>query len=102
LFSDAHNTHKYSVWAELFNVKLVVHIVTTGTLRVNIHYTQIQSVRRSKHDYISVIKTSQLMQYKEITAVFAEIHTKHIITMCGLNVELFNVKLVVHIVTTWH
>ena len=41
------------------------------------------------------------MLYKEITAVCAEIHTKqHIITMCGQNVELFNVKLVEHKVTT--
>jgi hypothetical protein len=39
------------------------------------------------------------MLYKEITAVCSEIHTKHINTVCGKNVELLNVKLVVHIVT---
>ena len=39
------------------------------------------------------------MMYKEIIAVCSEIHTKHIITLCGQNVELLNVKLVVHIVT---
>jgi len=33
-------------------------------------------------------------------AAFSEIHTKHINTLCGQNVEFFNVKLVVHIVTT--
>jgi len=33
-------------------------------------------------------------------AVCSEIHTKHIITLCGQNVELLNVKLVVHIVST--
>jgi len=33
-------------------------------------------------------------------AVCSEIHTKHINTLCGQNVELLNVKLVVHIVTT--
>jgi len=33
-------------------------------------------------------------------AVCSQIHTKHINTVCGQNVELFNVKLVVHIVTT--
>ena len=32
-------------------------------------------------------------------AVCSEIHTKHINTLCGQNVELLNVKLVVHIVT---
>ena len=30
----------------------------------------------------------------------SQIHTKHINTMCGQKVELLNVKLVVHIVTT--
>jgi len=29
----------------------------------------------------------------------SEIHTKHINTVCGQNVEFVNVKLVVHIVT---
>jgi hypothetical protein len=48
----------------------------------------------------SVIKTSQLMLYREIIAVCSQIHTKHINTLCGQNVELLNVKLVVHIVTT--
>ena len=39
------------------------------------------------------------MLYREIMAVCSEIHTKHINTLCGQNVELLNVKLVVHIVT---
>jgi hypothetical protein len=39
------------------------------------------------------------MLYREIIAVCSEIHTKHINTLCGQNVELVNVKLVVHIVT---
>ena len=48
----------------------------------------------------TLIKTSQLKLYREIMAVCSEIHTKHINTVCGQNVELLNVKLVVHIVTT--
>jgi len=36
------------------------------------------------------------MLYREIVAVCSEIHTKHINTLCGQNVELLNVKLVVH------
>jgi len=40
------------------------------------------------------------MLYREIMAVCSQIHTKHINTLCWLNVELLNVKLVVHIVTT--
>jgi hypothetical protein len=38
--------------------------------------------------------------YKEIIAVCSQIHTKHINTLCGQNVELLNVKLAIHIVTT--
>ena len=34
------------------------------------------------------------MLYREIIAVCSEIHTKHINTVCGQNVELLNVKLV--------
>ena len=40
------------------------------------------------------------MLYREIIVVCSEIHTKHLNTLCGQNVELLNVKLVVHIVTT--
>jgi len=32
------------------------------------------------------------MLYREIIAVCSQIHTKHINTLCGLNVELLNVK----------
>ena len=37
------------------------------------------------------------MLYREIIAVCSEIHTKHINTMCGQNVEFVNVKMVVHL-----
>jgi len=40
------------------------------------------------------------MLYREIMAVYSQIHTKHTNTLCGQNVEMLNVKLVVHIVTT--
>ena len=69
---------------EVLNVKLVVHIVTSGLQRVK----------------FSVIKTSQLILYREINAACSEIHTKHTNILCGQNVELLNVKLMVHIVTT--
>jgi hypothetical protein len=32
------------------------------------------------------------MLYREVIAVCSEIHTKHINTLCGQNVELLNVK----------
>ena len=40
------------------------------------------------------------MLYREINAVCSDIHTKYKNTLCGQNVELLNVKLVAHIVTT--
>jgi len=40
------------------------------------------------------------MLYTEKIAVCSQIHTKHINTLCGQNVELLNVKLAVHIVAT--
>ena len=40
------------------------------------------------------------MLYRGIIAVSSQIHTKHINTVCGQNVELLNVKLAVHIVTS--
>jgi hypothetical protein len=40
------------------------------------------------------------MLCREIMAVCSEIHTKQINKLCGQNVELLNVKLAVHIVTT--
>jgi len=47
-----------------------------------------------------LLTTSELMLYREIMAVCSQIHTKHINTLCGQNVELLNVKLAVYIVTT--
>ena len=78
-------------------LNLVVYIVTTALWRAI--YIKPQSVPRSKHT-VSVIKTSQLMLYREIISVCSEIHTKHINTQWGQNVEFVNVNLVVYIVTT--
>jgi hypothetical protein len=40
------------------------------------------------------------MLHREIMAVCSQMHTKHINILCGQNVELLNVTLAVHIVTT--
>jgi len=40
------------------------------------------------------------MPYREIIAVCSQIYTIHINTLCGQNVQLLNVKQVVHITTT--
>jgi hypothetical protein len=50
--------------------------------------------------FVRDIQSSQLIAYEEIIAVCSQIHSKHINTLCGQNVELLNVKLAVHIVTT--
>jgi hypothetical protein len=39
------------------------------------------------------------MLYRETTAVCFQISTKHINALCGQNVDLLNIKLVVRIVT---
>ena len=36
------------------------------------------------------------MLYREIIAFCSQIHTKHINTLCGQNVELLNIKLEVY------
>ena len=41
------------------------------------------------------------MLYREIIAVCSQIHTKHINTLSGQNVEFVSVMLVVHIITIW-
>jgi hypothetical protein len=40
------------------------------------------------------------MLYREIISVCPQIHTEHIRALCRQDIELLNVKLVVHIVTT--
>jgi len=40
------------------------------------------------------------MLCREIIAVYSQIHTKHVNTLCEQTVEFVNVKLAVHIVTT--
>jgi hypothetical protein len=40
---------------------------------------------------MSVIKSGQLILYREIVAVCSQIHTKHTNTLCGKNTEFLNV-----------
>ena len=59
-------------------------------------YIKTQSVPRSKHT-VSVIKTSQLMLYREIIAVYSQIHIHihthtYICTLCGQNVETLKAR----------
>ena len=61
---------------------------------------KLKSAPRSKHSPVTVIKTSQLMLYRETIVICSQIHTKHTSTPCGQNLEFFNVKLAVQIMTT--
>jgi hypothetical protein len=69
IFLRSTKKHINTLWGqnvELLNVKLVVHIVTTGLRKLNFFYK----------------KNSQLMLYREITAIFSQIHKKtHIRTV---------------------
>ena len=94
----------------VYDVTVQAVCVTSARLFPSLHTKHI--TQRSRHRTVVeksvprgklsvwVIKTSQLMLYREIMAVCSEIHTKHINTLCGQNVELLNVKLAVYIVTT--
>jgi len=42
------------------------------------------------------LKTSPLMLYCEIISVCSHIHTKHVNTLCGQNVEFFSVNTGIH------
>jgi hypothetical protein len=70
-------------------VRLATNRLSHGAairIHINLNYTKIYPVPRSKHS-VSVTNTSQLMLYREIIAVCSHIHTKHINTLCGQNVE---------------
>jgi hypothetical protein len=67
---------KREQWAEKFCCKLPCHLFVTQQFKDQEPpelYTKTQPVPRSKHsDSVSVIKTSQLMLYREIIAICSE------------------------------
>ena len=77
------------LYSEIIAVCSQIHTKHINTLcGQNVElYIKIQSVPRSKHTLSRLLKSSQLMLYREITAVCSEIHTKHINKLCGQNVE---------------
>ena len=82
--SEMHTKHINTLCErniELLNVKLAVDIETTGLQKFK--------------------SWLYLMLCREIIAVCSQIHTKHINTLCGQNVELLNVILAVHIMTIY-
>jgi len=69
---------------------------TLRTCKIDTIYTETFSPYRAVN---SLSYTNQSLLYREIVAVCSQIHTKHINTLCGQNVELVNGKLAVRIVT---
>jgi len=50
---------------------------------MNLNYVQTSSPYRAVNTYLSVTKTSQLILYREMIAVYFEIHTEHENILCG-------------------
>jgi len=57
--------------------------------KINLNYIKDSVIIAQQTHSVTVIKTSHLMLYREIIAVCSQIHTKHINTLCGQNVELY-------------
>jgi hypothetical protein len=55
-------------------------------------YIRIQSVPHRKHIASPLLRTTGLMLFREIIAVYCEKDTEHINTLCGQNVEFFYVR----------
>jgi hypothetical protein len=86
------------LYTEKIAVCSQIHTKHINTLRgwnvefENVTPGGIHSNHRAVNGQNSVIKSSQLKLYREIIAVCSQIHTKHINTLCGWNVEFDNVK----------
>jgi len=63
------------------------HINTLCGQKVDIVFKDPVRTAQQTH-FVSVIKTNQLMLYREIIAVCSQIHTKHINTLCGQKVDI--------------
>ena len=76
-----------------FENPLSYHVTCPYTKALKTHFNLNCNHRLSSYrevnNSVSVIKTSQLILYREIIAVCSQIHTKHINTLCGQNVELY-------------
>jgi hypothetical protein len=60
--------------------------------KFNVNYIKIHSVPRSKHTASGLQKPVKLMLYREIIAVYCDIHTERINELCGQNVGFLNVE----------
>jgi hypothetical protein len=74
-------------------IQLLSESFTASSLTyISFNYTFIFDLTMEPHlTLLSVHRqTNQLMLYSEIIAVCSQMHTKHINTLCGQNVEFFN------------
>ena len=96
---SAHGCSLYTKWnCKMLDVPrallILWHILTLCNTKCNqTHNDSVTATWWKKEAH-------QLMLDREMIAVCSQIHTKQINTLCGQNVELLNVKLAVHIVTT--
>jgi hypothetical protein len=71
----------------VFVSPLIIREITHLKTKINMTDIQRPSPYRAVNTLRLGIQTSQLMLYREIIAVCAEIHTKHINTLCGQKIE---------------
>ena len=74
----------------LFRKDVTMDILEFNCLNLRITCYSVRTAQETHS--VSVIQPSQLMLYREIIAVCSQIHTKHINTLCGQNVECVTVK----------
>ena len=79
------------VWALVLHKCLNTYIINPVSTKMYLSDLKNQFVRRRKHSG-SVIKTDNLLLYREIIAVCSKIHTKHVNSLCGQNTEFINFK----------
>ena len=83
MFLGPHKTHKCTMWA------------FEGLIYISFKSSPYRPVNALRLGY-----KNQLMLYREVIGACSHIHTKHINTLCGQNVELLNIKLVIRVMTT--
>ena len=79
----AHN----SAVTKLYYRNTAVTILKILSMKINRNYIQIPSPYRAVNTLRLSYKTNQSMLCSEIIALCSQIHTKHINTLCGQNVE---------------
>jgi len=83
----------------VYIIIIIIIIISSLIGKTNLNYSSTFSPYCAVNTPLGY-KNHQLKLYREIIAVYSQIHTKHINTLCRRNVELLIVKLEVHILTT--